>query len=37
VTSILPGHLVLGEPLDTREIIGACVIAGALLICTGAR
>jgi drug/metabolite transporter (DMT)-like permease len=35
LTAILLGHFVLGEPLEAREIIGACVIAGALLIVDG--
>jgi drug/metabolite transporter (DMT)-like permease len=35
VTAILLGHFVLGEPLETREIIGALVIGGALLIVDG--
>jgi drug/metabolite transporter (DMT)-like permease len=35
LTAILLGHFVLGEPLEPREIIGACVIAGALLIVDG--
>jgi drug/metabolite transporter (DMT)-like permease len=35
LTAILPGRFVLGEPLEAREIIGACVIAGALLIVDG--
>lgn len=35
VTAILLGHFLLGEPLEAREIIGAFVIAGALLIVDG--
>jgi drug/metabolite transporter (DMT)-like permease len=35
VTAILLGHFVLGEPLPTREVVGACVIGGALLIVDG--
>jgi drug/metabolite transporter (DMT)-like permease len=35
VTAILLGHFLLGEPLEAREIIGACVIGGALLIVDG--
>jgi drug/metabolite transporter (DMT)-like permease len=35
VTAILLGHFVLGEPLEAREIAGACVIGGALLIVDG--
>jgi drug/metabolite transporter (DMT)-like permease len=35
VTAILLGHFVLGEPLESREVVGACVIAGALLIVDG--
>jgi drug/metabolite transporter (DMT)-like permease len=35
LTAILLSHFVLGEPLEPREIIGACVIAGALLIVDG--
>jgi drug/metabolite transporter (DMT)-like permease len=35
LTAILLGHFVLGEPLATREIIGALVIGGALLIVDG--
>ncbi len=35
LTAILLGHFVLGEALEPREIIGACVIAGALLIVDG--
>jgi drug/metabolite transporter (DMT)-like permease len=35
VTAILLGHFVLGEPLQTREVVGACVIGGALLIVDG--
>jgi drug/metabolite transporter (DMT)-like permease len=35
VTAILLGHFVLGEPLEAREIIGALVIGGALLIVDG--
>jgi len=35
VTAILLGHFVLGEPLAAREIIGALVIGGALLIVDG--
>jgi drug/metabolite transporter (DMT)-like permease len=35
VTAILLGHFVLGEPLAAREIIGAAVIGGALLIVDG--
>jgi drug/metabolite transporter (DMT)-like permease len=35
VTAILLGHFLLGEPLEAREIIGALVIGGALLIVDG--
>jgi drug/metabolite transporter (DMT)-like permease len=35
VTAIMLGHFVLGEPLAAREIIGALVIGGALLIVDG--
>jgi drug/metabolite transporter (DMT)-like permease len=35
VTAILLGHFLLGEPLAAREIVGACVINGALLIVDG--
>jgi drug/metabolite transporter (DMT)-like permease len=35
VTAILLGHFFLGEPLEAREIIGALVIGGALLIVDG--
>jgi drug/metabolite transporter (DMT)-like permease len=35
VTAILLGHFVLGEPLEAREIIGAGIIAGALLVVDG--
>jgi drug/metabolite transporter (DMT)-like permease len=35
LTAILLGHFVLGEPLATREIIGALVFGGALLIVVG--
>ena len=35
VTAILLGSLVLGEPLAAREIIGALVIASALLVIDG--
>jgi drug/metabolite transporter (DMT)-like permease len=35
VTAILLGYLVLGETLVAREIVGALVIAGALLIIDG--
>jgi drug/metabolite transporter (DMT)-like permease len=35
VTAILLGHFLLGEPLEAREIIGAFVIGGALLIVDG--
>jgi drug/metabolite transporter (DMT)-like permease len=35
LTAILLGHFVLGEPLEAREIIGALVIGGALLIVDG--
>jgi drug/metabolite transporter (DMT)-like permease len=35
VTAILLGHFVLGEPLQAREIVGALVIGGALLIVDG--
>ena len=35
VTAILLGHFVLGEPLEAREIVGAFVIGGALLIVDG--
>jgi drug/metabolite transporter (DMT)-like permease len=35
VTAILLGHFLLGEALVAREIVGACVIGGALLIVDG--
>jgi drug/metabolite transporter (DMT)-like permease len=35
VTAILLGYFVLGEPLATREIVGALVIGGGLLIVDG--
>jgi drug/metabolite transporter (DMT)-like permease len=35
VTAILLGHFLLGEPLEAREIMGALVIGGALLIVDG--
>jgi drug/metabolite transporter (DMT)-like permease len=35
LTAILLGHFILGEPLATREIVGAAVIGGALLIVDG--
>jgi drug/metabolite transporter (DMT)-like permease len=35
VTAILLGHFALGEPLEAREIAGACIIGGALLIVDG--
>ena len=35
VTAILLGHFLLSEPLQAREIIGALVIGGALLIVDG--
>jgi drug/metabolite transporter (DMT)-like permease len=35
VTAILLGYFLLGEPLQAREIIGALVIGGALLIVDG--
>jgi drug/metabolite transporter (DMT)-like permease len=35
LTAILLGHFLLGEPLEAREIIGALVIGGALLIVDG--
>jgi drug/metabolite transporter (DMT)-like permease len=35
VTAILLGHFLLGEPLQAREIVGALVIGGALLIVDG--
>jgi drug/metabolite transporter (DMT)-like permease len=35
VTSILLGHLVLGEVIKPREIIGALVIASSLLVVDG--
>ena len=35
VTAILLGHFFLGEPLAAREIVGALVIGGALLIVDG--
>ena len=35
LTAILLGHFLLGEPLAAREIIGALVIGGALLIVDG--
>src|SRR5258706_14893324 len=35
VTAILLGHFLLGEPLEAREIVGALVIGGALLIVDG--
>jgi drug/metabolite transporter (DMT)-like permease len=34
-TAILLGHFFLGEPLEAREVIGAFVIAGALLVVDG--
>jgi drug/metabolite transporter (DMT)-like permease len=34
-TAILLGHFALGEPLAAREVVGACVIGGALLIVDG--
>lgn len=35
VTAILLGHFMLGEPLHTREIVGAIVIGSALLVIDG--
>lgn len=35
VTAILLGHFALGEPLELREIAGACIIGCALLIVDG--
>jgi drug/metabolite transporter (DMT)-like permease len=35
LTAILLGHFLLGEPFETREVIGAFVIGGALLIVDG--
>ena len=35
VTAILLGHFFLGEPLEAREIAGACIIGGALVIVDG--
>lgn len=35
VTAILLGWLVLGEPISTREIVGAIVIGSALLVIDG--
>jgi drug/metabolite transporter (DMT)-like permease len=35
VTAILLGHFVLGEPLVAREVVGALVVACALLIVDG--
>lgn len=35
VTAILLGFLVLGEPISTHEIIGALIIASALLVIDG--
>src|SRR5262249_52111866 len=35
VTAILLGYLVLGEPVSAREMIGALVIASALLLIDG--
>jgi drug/metabolite transporter (DMT)-like permease len=35
VTAILLGHFALGKPLEAREIAGACIIGGALLIVDG--
>ena len=35
VTAILLGYLVLGEPISSREIIGALVIGSALLLIDG--
>jgi drug/metabolite transporter (DMT)-like permease len=35
VTAILLGYLVLGESISLREIIGALVIGGALLLIDG--
>jgi drug/metabolite transporter (DMT)-like permease len=35
VTSILLGHLVLGEVIKPREIVGALVIASSLLVVDG--
>jgi drug/metabolite transporter (DMT)-like permease len=35
VTAILLGHFVLGEPLHTREIVGALIIGSALLVIDG--
>jgi drug/metabolite transporter (DMT)-like permease len=35
VTAILLGYFVLGEPISLREILGALVIASALLVIDG--
>jgi drug/metabolite transporter (DMT)-like permease len=35
VTAILLGHFVLGEPLHSREIVGAIIIGSALLVIDG--
>ena len=35
VTAILLGHFALGEPLEIREVAGACIIGCALLIVDG--
>jgi drug/metabolite transporter (DMT)-like permease len=35
VTAILLGHFVLAEPLEAHDVIGASVIACALLIVDG--
>jgi drug/metabolite transporter (DMT)-like permease len=35
VTALLLGHFALSEPLEAREIAGACIIGGALLIVDG--
>ncbi|MBR0715440.1 DMT family transporter [Bradyrhizobium liaoningense] len=35
VTAILLGYLILGEPISVREIVGALVIASALLVIDG--
>ena len=35
VTSLLLGHLILGEVIEPREIAGALVIASSLLVLDG--
>jgi drug/metabolite transporter (DMT)-like permease len=35
VTALLLGYLALGEPISPREVIGALVIASALLLIDG--